>query len=81
MEKYEQAIKLIEEKVKKVHLEDEVYTIVHDKAMDIVQEVEEELGYIDDDNDGAMWYDDILDDAMVRMYEKLGKWLGGYVVK
>ena len=83
MKTIEDAIKLLEQKVKEANIEDEVYTLAHNIVMEKIKEVEKEL---DDDfevywGDDTMWYDDVRDDAMCMIYEKIGKWLTNYIIK
>lgn len=75
MEDISKARNLLEEKVKSVSFEDDVYTLVFEKVMGLILEVEKELGTIDDEEDDVRWYDDVRHDMMDILYERIGNWL------
>ena len=68
------ARKLLEEKVKSCDFEDEIYTLVFEKVSECIDKVEDEIGYIDDDDD-TMWYDEVREDMMEVLYDRIGEWL------
>ena len=74
---FETARQLLEEKVKSCGFEDEVYSLVFGKVSECINEVEDELGEIDDDDD-TMWYDEVREDMMQLLYDRIGEWLNNY---
>lgn len=78
MKTIEDAIKLLEQKVQNANIEDEVYTLAYNLVTEKIKEVEREL----DDIEGGwyrgghtMWYDDVREDLMFTIYEKIRTWL------
>ena len=76
MKTIEDAVKLLEQKVQNANIEDEVYTLAHNLVSEKIQEVEKELGDdFDGDCDDTMWYDDVREDLMFAIYDKIRVWL------
>ena len=75
MEKIEKARTLLEEKVNSVHFEDDMYTLVFDKVSELINEVGDELGSIDDTDDDVCWYDDVRDDMMMLLFDRIREWI------
>ena len=76
---FETARQLLEEKVKSCDFEDEMYSLVFEKVGECINEVEDELGEIDDDDD-TMWYDEVREDMMQLLYDRIGEWLNNYIL-
>lgn len=74
MEKILEARKLLRRKVKEVNFEDDVYSMVHAKVGELINEVEDELG-CPYEGDDECWYDEVRDEMMYTLYDRIGKWL------
>ena len=76
MEKWEKALELLEKRVKECDFQDEVCTMVDDIIRSNICDIEGELGIADDDLDnGAAWYDEIMEDMRFVLYNRIAKWL------
>ena len=74
MGKILEARNLLRRKAEEVNFEDDVYSMVHDKVSELIEEVENELGCPYDD-DYECCYDEIRDEIMYTLYDRIGKWL------
>ena len=74
MEKILEARNLLRRKAEEVNFEDDVYSMVHDKVSELIEEVENGLGCPYED-DYECWYDEIRDEIMYTLYDRIGKWL------
>ena len=75
MAKKDKAVKLLAKKVEDVNFEDEVYTLVFEMVTNIINDVEKELGDIDEENADECWYDDVREEMMDILYDRIGSWL------
>lgn len=74
MEKILEARKLLRRKAEEVNFEDDVYSMVHAKVGELINEVEDELGCPYEGND-EYWYDEVRDEIMYTLYDRIGKGL------
>ena len=58
-------------------VEDRVYELAQDLVNKYIGKVEEEFAITDVNGDGTMWYDDVRDDAMKIIFEKLDAFFKG----
>lgn len=62
---YNEAEKMLNNKLKSLEIGDEVYSMVHEIFSRFVEEIEDKYTVVDDDgeefgDDDAMWYDDLV---------------------
>ena len=77
-EKWEKAEELLVKKVKETQIEDAVYELAFEKVGDLIKEVEKELGIDEDeDDDGTRWYDELREEMMSMIYDKVRDFLEG----
>jgi len=74
MAKILEARNRLRRKAEEVDFEDDVYSMVHDKVSELIEEVENELGCPYED-DYECWYDEVRDEIMYILYDRIGKWL------
>jgi hypothetical protein len=58
-------------------VEDRVYELAQDLVNKYIGKVEEEFAITDENGDGTMWYDDVREDAMKIIFEKLDAFFKG----
>lgn len=58
-------------------VEDRVYELAQDLVNKYINKVEEEFAITDVNGDDTMWYDDVRDDAMKIIFEKLDVFFKG----
>lgn len=58
-------------------VEDRVYELAQDLVNKYIGKVEEEFAITDVNGDDTMWYDDVRDDAMKIIFEKLDAFFKG----
>ena len=58
-------------------VEDRVYELAQDLVNKYIDKVEEEFAITDVNGDDTMWYDDVRDDAMKIIFEKLDAFFKG----
>lgn len=76
MEKILKAERTLLEKARNFNFEDELYTIVLDKVSQLIALTEQEVGISNStDDDGVAWYDEVRDDAIKILYERIADWI------
>ena len=58
-------------------VEDRVYELAQDLVNKYIGKVEEEFAITDENGDDTMWYDDVREDAMKIIFEKLDAFFKG----
>ena len=58
-------------------VEDRVYELAQDLVNKYIGKVEGEFAIIDENGDDTMWYDDVREDAMKIIFEKLDAFFKG----